>query len=147
MSKTQHIKPCLFSPPCRCSVHARRSYAQDAAALSRPKLLCLAVCRRRRSSNTVGSMDQATRSLVRCDATQLPIKRTTTDAGVVVCRNLTADRRSADRSRKKQNRRTMQIAEWRLGKPVNITTDGNTLINGKFLYIHEQVRSLVVAKI
>jgi hypothetical protein len=75
-------------------------------------------------------MDQATRSLVRCDATQLPIKRTTTDAGVVVCRNLTADRRSADRTRKKQNRRTMQIAEWRPGKPVNITTDGNTLING-----------------
>jgi hypothetical protein len=36
---------------------------------------------------TNGSMDQATRSLVRCDATQLSIKRTT-DAGVVVCRNL-----------------------------------------------------------
>ena len=56
------------------------------------------------------SMDQATRSLVRCDATQLPIKRTTTDAGVVVCRNLTADRRSADRSRKKQNRRDRRMA-------------------------------------
>jgi hypothetical protein len=54
---------------------------------------------------TNGSMDQATRSLVRCDATQLPIKRTT-DAGVVVCRNLRADRRSADRRRQKQNRRT-----------------------------------------
>jgi hypothetical protein len=36
------------------------------------------------------SMDQATRSLVRCDATQLPIKRTT-DADVVVCRNLRAE--------------------------------------------------------
>jgi hypothetical protein len=126
VKNTTH-QTCLFSAPCRCSVHARRSSAQDAAALPRPKLLCLAVCRRRRSSNTLGSMDQATRSLVRCDATQLPIKRTTTDAGVVVCRNLMADRRSADRSRKNQNRRTaMQIAEWRLGKPVNITTDGNT---------------------
>jgi hypothetical protein len=39
---------------------------------------------------TNGSMDQATRSLVRCDATQLQIKRTT-DAGVVVCRNLRAE--------------------------------------------------------
>jgi methylphosphotriester-DNA--protein-cysteine methyltransferase len=39
---------------------------------------------------TNGSMDQAIRSLVRCDATQLPIKRTT-DAGVVVCRNLRAE--------------------------------------------------------
>jgi methylphosphotriester-DNA--protein-cysteine methyltransferase len=37
-----------------------------------------------------GSMDQARRSLVRCDATQLPIKRTT-DAGIVVCRNLRAE--------------------------------------------------------
>jgi hypothetical protein len=37
-----------------------------------------------------GSMDQVTRSLVRCDATQLPIKRTT-DADVVVCRNLRAE--------------------------------------------------------
>jgi hypothetical protein len=36
------------------------------------------------------SMDQATRSLFRCDATQLPIKRTT-DAGVVVCHNLRAE--------------------------------------------------------
>jgi hypothetical protein len=36
------------------------------------------------------SMDQATRSLVCCDATQLPIKRTT-DAGVVVCHNLRAE--------------------------------------------------------
>jgi hypothetical protein len=33
------------------------------------------------------SMDQATRSLVLCDATQLPIKRMTY-AGVVVCHNL-----------------------------------------------------------
>jgi hypothetical protein len=69
---------------------------------------------------TNGSMDQATRSLVRYDATQLPIKRTT-DTSVVVCRNLRADRR-----RQKQNRRTaMQITEWRLGTPVNRTTDGN----------------------
>jgi hypothetical protein len=77
-----------------------------AVALRTTPLLCRArsfsasvFSRRRRSSNTVGSMDQATRSLVRCDATQLPIKRTTTDAGVVVCRNLRADRRSADRRR------------------------------------------------
>ena len=127
MSKTQHSNPGLFSPPCRCSVHARRSSAHDAAALPRPKLLCLVVFTTTPFFQpTNGSMDQATRSLVRCDSTQLPIKRTTTDAGVVVCRNLTADSRSADRSRKNQNRRTtMQIAEWRLGTPVNRTTDGN----------------------
>ena len=42
-------------------------------------------------------------------------------------RSSIVERRSADRRRQKQNRRTaMQIAEWRLGKPVNITTDGNT---------------------
>jgi hypothetical protein len=35
-------------------------------------------------------MDQARRSLARCDATQLPIKRTT-EAGVVVCCNLRAE--------------------------------------------------------
>jgi hypothetical protein len=105
-----------------------------AVALRTTPLLCRArsfsaslFSRRRRSSNIVGSMDQATRSLVRCDATQLSIKQTTTDASVVVCRNLRADRRSADRRRQNQNRRTaMQIAEWRLGKPVNRTTDGNT---------------------
>ena len=53
-----------------------------AVALRTTPLLCRArsffaslFSRRRRSSNTVGSMDQATRSLVRCDATQLPIAK------------------------------------------------------------------------
>jgi hypothetical protein len=45
---------------------------------------------------TNGSMDQATRSLVHCDANQLPIKRTT-DVGVVVCCNLRAKTKIVNR--------------------------------------------------
>jgi hypothetical protein len=56
-------------------------------------------------------MDQATRSLVRCDATQLLIKRMTTDAGVVVCRNLTADR-----SRKKSEQANRADRRMAAGK-------------------------------
>jgi hypothetical protein len=41
----------------------------------------------------------------------------------------------------------MQIAEWRLGKPVNITTWEHLLTDEYFLYIQEQVSSLVVTTI